>query len=103
MKQTLEQVSTRLAPKQNGVFKPTICAVNGVCTAGGFYFLAYSDIPICSENATFVEPHTSNGLCAVVEPTLLRFKNVPLHCSCAWCCWGLKSGSTPRRPCASTW
>ena len=48
-------------PKKSGVFKPVICAVNGVCAGGGFRFLLESDLPLCSDNATFLDPHVSVG------------------------------------------
>ena len=48
-------------PKKSGVFKPVICAVNGICAGGGFRFILESDIPICSEGATFLDPHVSVG------------------------------------------
>ena len=66
-----------LTPKQNDCFKPTIVAVNGVCAAAGFYFVAYGDIIICSDNATFVDPHSSNGLAPVVAQVLFAYRNIP--------------------------
>src|SRR3954447_22465305 len=42
-----------LSPKWQKVWKPVVCAVQGVCTAGAFYFLNESDIVICSDDATF--------------------------------------------------
>ena len=66
-----------LTPKQNDCFKPTIVAVNGVCAAAGFYFVAYGDIIICSDNASFVDPHSSNGLAPVVAQVLFAYRNIP--------------------------
>lgn len=48
-------------PKKSGVFKPVICAVNGVCAGGGFRFLLESDLTLCSDVATFLDPHVSVG------------------------------------------
>ncbi len=69
--------SEHLTAKQNRVFKPVITAVNGLCAAGGFYFVGYSDIVICSDNATFLEPHVTWGRTAAVEPILLS-RRIPL-------------------------
>ena len=69
---------TRLMPKNSEVFVPTITAVNGVCAAGGFYFVAFADIVICSDNASFTEPHSTNGLTPIVEPMLLARRGVPM-------------------------
>jgi enoyl-CoA hydratase/carnithine racemase len=41
------------------VFKPTICAVNGICAGAGLHFVADSDIVIASENASFVDTHVN--------------------------------------------
>lgn len=42
-------------------WKPVILAINGVCAGGGFHFVWQSDFAICSDNATFLEPHVSIG------------------------------------------
>jgi enoyl-CoA hydratase/carnithine racemase len=42
-------------------WKPVILAINGVCAGGGFHFIWQSDFAICSDNATFLEPHVSIG------------------------------------------
>src|SRR4029077_9996789 len=44
----------RLTAIHNGVWKPVVTAVNGVCAGGGLHFIADSDITICSETATFL-------------------------------------------------
>lgn len=62
-----------LSPKQNGVFKPVICAVQGICSAGAFYFLNEADVVICSESATFFDSHLTFGMVSAAEPVgLLR-------------------------------
>lgn len=68
---------TKLMPKNSDVYIPTITAVNGICAAGGFYFVGFADIVICSDNAAFTEPHSSNGLTPIVEPLLLARRGVP--------------------------
>lgn len=57
-----------LGPKQNLVWKPMICAVQGMAAAGAFYWLNEADIVICSAAAQFFDPHVTFGLVAAVEP-----------------------------------
>ena len=46
---------------QQGVSKPVIAAVNGICAGGGIHFVADADIVIASSSATFFDPHVSVG------------------------------------------
>lgn len=48
-------------PRRSGVFKPVICAVNGLCVGGGFHLVLDSDITICSDQATFFDAHVTVG------------------------------------------
>jgi enoyl-CoA hydratase/carnithine racemase len=57
-----------LSPKWQKVWKPVVCAVQGMCTAGAFYFVNESDVVICSEDATFFDSHVSAGLVCALEP-----------------------------------
>lgn len=61
-----------LGPKANDLWKPVICAVNGMACGGAFYMIAESDIVIAAEHATFFDPHVTYGQAAVYEPMLLR-------------------------------
>jgi enoyl-CoA hydratase/carnithine racemase len=63
-----------LSPKWQQVWKPVVCAVNGICTAGAFYFVNESDIVICSDNATFFDSHVTYGLVSALEPVGLMRK-----------------------------
>jgi enoyl-CoA hydratase/carnithine racemase len=63
-----------LSPKWQQVWKPVICAVQGICTAGAFYFVNESDIVICSDDATFFDSHVTYGLVAALEPVGLMRK-----------------------------
>ena len=45
-----------------------MCAVQGMCTAGAFYFLNEADVVICSPEATFFDSHVSAGLVSALEP-----------------------------------
>jgi enoyl-CoA hydratase/carnithine racemase len=52
----------------NGVWKPVICAINGVCAGMGFHFVMGADIVIASSAATFLDPHVSVGQVSALEP-----------------------------------
>jgi enoyl-CoA hydratase/carnithine racemase len=67
-----------LSPKWQQVWKPVVCAVQGLCTAGAFYFLNESDIVICSTDATFFDSHVSNGMVSAIEPVGLM-RHIGLH------------------------
>jgi enoyl-CoA hydratase/carnithine racemase len=57
-----------LSPKWQKVWKPVVCAVQGMCTAGAFYLINESDVVICSTDATFFDSHVSAGLVCALEP-----------------------------------
>ena len=57
-----------LSPKWQKVWKPVVCAVQGICTAGAFYFVNEADIVICSDDATFFDSHVTSGLVSALEP-----------------------------------
>jgi enoyl-CoA hydratase/carnithine racemase len=57
-----------LSPKWQQVWKPVVCAVHGVCTAGAFYFVNEADIVICSDDATFFDSHVTYGFVSALEP-----------------------------------
>lgn len=63
-----------LSPKWQQVWKPVVCAVHGICTAGAFYLLNEADIVICSEDATFFDSHVTYGLVSALEPVGLMRK-----------------------------
>ncbi|HXY63852.1 MAG TPA: enoyl-CoA hydratase/isomerase family protein, partial [Mycobacterium sp.] len=56
------------------MWKPVVCAVQGMCTAGAFYFINESDVVICSTDATFFDSHVSAGLVCALEPIGLMRK-----------------------------
>jgi enoyl-CoA hydratase/carnithine racemase len=66
-----------LAPKQNRVWKPLIACVHGMAAGGAFYWLDEADIVICSDDATFFDPHVSYGMTAALEPIGLA-RRIPL-------------------------
>jgi enoyl-CoA hydratase/carnithine racemase len=57
-----------LSPKWQKMWKPVVCAVQGMCTAGAFYFVNESDVVVCSADATFFDSHVSAGLVCALEP-----------------------------------
>jgi enoyl-CoA hydratase/carnithine racemase len=66
-----------LGPKANLCWKPVIAAVHGMCAGGAFYWINEADIVICSQEATFFDPHVTYGMTAALEPIGMRWK-IPL-------------------------
>jgi enoyl-CoA hydratase/carnithine racemase len=60
--------SIRWTSLQNEIWKPVICAVNGLTVGGGLHFVADSDIVMASEQASFFDTHVRVGLVAGLEP-----------------------------------
>jgi enoyl-CoA hydratase len=65
----------RFTAWHNGVTKPVIAAVNGVCAGGGLHFVADADVVIASTNAQFLDPHVSVGQASVYEMIALAKKS----------------------------
>jgi len=63
-----------LSPKWQQVWKPVVCAVQGMCTAGALYFVNEADIVICSPEATFFDSHVTYGMVSALEPVGLMRK-----------------------------
>lgn len=68
----------RVSPRVNGVEKPVICAVNGICAGIGLQLALDCDILIASDNASFTDTRTSIGLMAAMGPMEMS-RMVPLH------------------------
>jgi enoyl-CoA hydratase len=68
----------KLTAWHNEVWKPVICAVNGVCAGGGLHFVADADIVIAASNATFLDPHVSVGQVTAYEAIGLE-KKMPVE------------------------
>ena len=62
-----KRAELKLTAWHNGVGKPVIAAVNGVCAGGGLHFVADADIVIASSSATFLDPHVSIGQVSAYE------------------------------------
>ena len=68
---------TDLSPKQNGCWKPVVCAVHGSVAGGAFHWLNEADIIIASDDAQFFDPHVSLGSVSALEPIGLA-RRIPL-------------------------
>ncbi len=64
----VEPEALRFTSLRNNIWKPVICAVNGVCAGGGLLFVNDADIVIAASTATFLDPHVSVGQVSVHEP-----------------------------------
>jgi enoyl-CoA hydratase/carnithine racemase len=62
-----KRAELRISAWHNGVSKPVIAAINGVCAGGGLHFVADADIVIAASNATFIDPHVSIGQVSAFE------------------------------------
>ena len=65
------------SPKDNRVWKPVICAVNGLCVGAGFHFVNDCDIIVASETAAFMDLHVHAGIVGGIENVGLA-KRLPL-------------------------
>ncbi len=66
-----------LGPKACDLWKPVVCAVNGMACGGAFYLLSEVDVIIAAEHATFFDPHVTYGMAAVYEP-MKMLQRMPL-------------------------
>ena len=67
-----------VTPLDNNVWKPVVCAVNGVCAGGAMGLVADSDIVVCSDNAYFTDGRVSSGVVSIVGTVRLARK-LPLE------------------------
>ena len=80
--------SFALSPKHNKVWKPVVAAVHGMCAGGGMYFINEADIIICSDDATFFDPHANAGIVSALEPIGMLHRGVPLGDVLRWALMG---------------
>jgi len=66
-----------LTSRHNGVWKPTVCAVNGLAVGAGLHFVVDADIIVASTNAWFLDSHVNVGMVGGVENVGLA-KRLPL-------------------------
>jgi enoyl-CoA hydratase/carnithine racemase len=74
---TYDDPGKRLGPKSNELWKPVVCAVNGMACGGAFYLLGEVDVLIAADHATFFDPHVTYGMPAVYEPLLMLHRGMP--------------------------
>jgi E-phenylitaconyl-CoA hydratase len=55
------------SPYQNRVWKPVICAVQGLCVGGGLHFVVDADVVVASRNARFMDAHVNVGMVGAIE------------------------------------
>ena len=60
-----------MCPKANELWKPVVCAVNGIACGGAFYLLGEADVIVAADTATFFDPHVTYGMTAAFEPMQL--------------------------------
>lgn len=65
------------SPRQNHVWKPVICAVNGLVAGAGLHFVVDADIVVASDNAQFLDTHVNVGMVGAIENVGLA-KRLPL-------------------------
>jgi enoyl-CoA hydratase/carnithine racemase len=77
-----------LGPRSNKVWKPVVCAVQGMCAGGGQYMVNECDIVIAGEDATFFDPHANGSIVSAVEPIGMLQRGVPLGEVLRWALMG---------------
>lgn len=53
--------------RHNRVWKPVICAVNGLAAAAGLHFVVDADIVVASRTAAFTDTHVNVGMIGAIE------------------------------------
>ncbi|ANS32102.1 MULTISPECIES: enoyl-CoA hydratase/isomerase family protein [Rhodococcus] len=65
------------SPRQNRVWKPVICAANGLVAGAGLHFVVDADIVVAADTASFMDTHVNVGLVGAMENIGLA-KRLPL-------------------------
>ncbi|WP_436776528.1 enoyl-CoA hydratase/isomerase family protein [Yinghuangia sp. YIM S09857] len=66
-RQSMEEFEVHFTAWHQGVTKPVITAVNGLCAGGAFHWVADADIVIAASDAQFFDPHVSVGQVVAIE------------------------------------
>jgi enoyl-CoA hydratase/carnithine racemase len=66
-RESVENWDLHFTAWQQGVRKPVMTAVNGICAGGGFHWVAEADIVIAASDAQFFDPHVSIGQVVAIE------------------------------------
>ena len=69
--------SPRSSPLENGVWKPVICALNGMCVGGAITMVGQSDIVIAAEHAVLIDSRVTVGQVAM-GGTMELLRKAPL-------------------------
>ncbi|GJM39664.1 MAG: crotonase [Acidimicrobiales bacterium] len=77
-RQSMEDFDVHFTSWHQGVWKPVITAVNGICCGGGFHWVADADIVIAASDAQFFDPHVSVGQVVAIEAIALM-KKMPVE------------------------
>jgi enoyl-CoA hydratase/carnithine racemase len=85
-----------LGPKSNLVWKPVVCAVQGIAAGGAQYWINESDIVICSDDAVFFDPHVTYGMTSACEPIGLAAR-IPYGEAARWALMGLDERMSAQR------
>lgn len=91
---TYEDPGVYLGPRANKVWKPIVCAIQGMCAGGGQYFVNECDIVICSDTAVFFDPHANGGIVSALEPIGMLQRGVPLGDVLRWALMGTEERIT---------
>jgi enoyl-CoA hydratase len=75
---SVEDFDLHFTSWHQGVTKPVITAVNGLCVGGGFHWVADADIVIAAADAQFFDPHVSVGQVVAIEAIGLM-KKMPVE------------------------
>jgi E-phenylitaconyl-CoA hydratase len=63
--------------RQNRVWKPVVCAVNGLVAGGGLHMVVDADIVVAVDTAAFMDTHVNVGMVGAIENIGLT-KRLPL-------------------------
>ena len=66
-RRSVEEWDLHFTAWHQGVWKPVITAVNGICAGGAFHWVADADIVIAASDAQFFDPHVSIGQVVAIE------------------------------------
>ena len=66
-RRSMEEFDIHFTAWHQGVTKPVITAVNGLCAGGAFHWVADADICIAASDAQFFDPHVSIGQVVSLE------------------------------------
>lgn len=67
----------KFTPRMVKIWKPSICAVNGICAGAGLHFASDLDVVIASDRASFTDTHVNIGQVTALEPIGLA-RRLPL-------------------------